>query len=123
MSSGVFPPPGVGLMVGGAGGSSGDMVVTDSFLRSIRGEGVAGLVGVSAGAGVDFDLVEDEEVGGWEGGGVGVGGYESDEGVDVGGDYDDVERLVMSSSSRAISGDMGIGARGRGIEGAFLTSF
>ncbi|GMH92713.1 hypothetical protein TL16_g12427 [Triparma laevis f. inornata] len=84
------------------------MVVTDSFLRSIRGEGVAGLVGVGAGAGVNFDLVEDEEVGVWEGGGIGVGGYESDEGVDVGGDYDDVERLVMSSSSRAISGDMGI---------------
>ena len=68
MSSGLLPPPGVGLMVSQRGGEDdfgdgdggGDVVVTDSFLRTIRGETRG--AGRARGAGRGGRIGRDEEV-------------------------------------------------------------
>ena len=66
MSSGLLPPPGVGLMVSQRGGDNdfgdggGDVVVTDSFLRTIRGE--TSVAGRARGEGRGGRVGRDEEI-------------------------------------------------------------
>ncbi|GMI06378.1 hypothetical protein TrVE_jg152 [Triparma verrucosa] len=121
MSSGLLPPPGVGLMVSQRGGDDdfgdgdggGDVVVTDSFLRTIRGETRG--AGRARGAGRGGRVGRDEEV-------TLVDDENGEELDSAGSDFvvprDGVEELRDGGweedgddevgSSRAISGGMGI---------------